>query len=289
MIHTIRLSAEPSTGPGLQWLRLMLDERNGHAEALDEIVANFSAPIAISDPECTCDIATTGQPARGWVNTLQVRAGLEGSELWAGVAWIDQLKDVCANGTLWARVIVDENAVHPVSGAQLGAKLRSIEFTAPPSLLASQKETMTMTTATTTTTTTTLLAALPRFRKEAPNDCIALERAARELLPEAKSMSHQDLYRDIVHPAIVALGAQKFVAASNRAGATVRASSASSEAAATSKVDPSKPVLDVSRYVGEPTTFARIMAHVRTMNPGLNHDKTHELASNLSRSHTIVG
>lgn len=286
MIHTIRLSAEPSAKPGLQWLRLMLDERNGHAQALDEIVANFSAPIAISDPECTCDIAVTGQPARGWVNTLQVRAGLEGYELWAGVAWIDQLRDACANGTLWARVIVEENAIHPVSGANLGAKLRGIEFTAPPSLLESQKETQTMTTANTTTTLSTeaIIAKLAKYEGAAPNKTIAVERCILAEDPTAKLLSRDALYAERVHPVMVALGADRLRAAA-RAGTPMRVTSEQP----TQSAAQAKPVLDVSRYVGEPTTFARIMAHVRTMNPGLNHDRAHELASNLSRSHAIVG
>lgn len=287
--------AEAATEPGRQWIRLSLDARDASASALNSIVANLTQSVAISDPEQCCNIAISGAPARGWVEKLEQRNTMLGVELWAHVSWIDRdLAEACADGTLWCKTKVDRAALDPRSGLPIGRKLMAVELVpAPsPSTFEQKKEDRNhMTTASTTNANpnvSTVLAALPRFRDNAPNDTVALERAAREVLSNGKTMTREQLYEDVVHPALLALGAQKFRAASTRAGVTVRASSASSDAATSNKDASAKPVLDVSGY-SAPNTFSKIIAHVRSLNPNLKHDDAHQLASTLSRSHTIVG
>jgi len=286
--QAFRITAEAANEPGRQWLRLQLDERDVSTASIDQMVANQRSPVAIVDPANICNIPERGQPARAWIEELEKRDSLFGYELWGLTGWIDiEYARACASGSLWCRTIVDRAALDPITGYPIGTKLMRVELCASPfpqtltrgnqaSDCIERKKIETMSTA----NTTTLLAALPRFRSDSPNDVIALERAARELLPEAKNMAHGTLYETIVHPALVELGADRMRAAA-RAGTPMRASSAG---AATTQ----KPVLSVAKYEG-PNKFVKLMAHVRSMHPDWNHDRVHQAASEIATTHQIEG
>lgn len=125
----------------------------------------------------------------------------------------------------------------------------------------------------------TLLAALPRFRANSPNDAIALERAAIELVPEAKGMTRDRLYQDIVHPALLELSTQKL-----RAGTPVRATVAASNPSASGAP---KPRLDVSSQPGR-TRFERLLSHVKTVHPEVSHDRAFTIACDMNRTHDVI-
>ena len=129
----------------------------------------------------------------------------------------------------------------------------------------------------------TLLAALPRFRSNAPNDAVALERAALELVPEAKTLSRDRLYETLVHPALVELGTQKLRDAS-RTGAPIRATAVNS---GTSGTGAARPRLDVSGQPGR-NRFEKLLAHVKTTHPDAGHDRAFTIACDMNRTHEVI-
>src|SRR5512133_590550 len=122
-----------------------------------------------------------------------------------------------------------------------------------------------------------LLSALPRFRANAPNDAIALERAALELVPESKSMTRDQLYQ-VVHEALLELSTQKLRNAS-RNGTPVRATAIGN--APLGATNTTRQRLDVGGYDGS-TKFAKLMSYARSLNPTMTHDALFTLACNLN-------
>lgn len=293
MTFPIRFAVEPSTTSGAVWVRLRPDDKHGRGEFLDAVARNFSAPVAVTDPPELCDVAKIGMPARAWCNKLRVTEGDSGAlELQGLVSCIDQvLVKPLVDGTIWARVGIIDDFVHPVTGQHLGPKLTSIELSSPPfecgdDLYLERKDLENMANVANTLSpeTTLILAKLNGYTAE--NETRAIEKCALTELPETRKLSREFLFEHIIKPVKLELATRR-LRENASAGRPMRASV--SEGAATRPADASKPVLDVSRFACEPNRFSKVIAHVKATNPGLDHERACALASDLSRSHTVIG
>lgn len=302
-MHTIRLAQEPSNVPGMSWVRLAVDPSGYMSELFDEARRNH-VPTPISLPAAP-DLPVTGQPALGWVNLLDVRQAADGRglELWGLTRWLAAAEPHLSSGeSLWAQVRIPDHHIDGRTGVDIGARLQPVELVPPPfapqftrSPIANSrhiqltKDHPTMNTQN-SSPVAILLAALPSYREGAPNDAVALERAAREKIEGAKQLSRERLYELHVHPALAKLAEQKLLTAS-KAGHLRQSLPAFTASAlrAPGKVEVSKlPRLDVRSFEG-PNKWIKLMAYARKQSEcPLSHEEAHAAASQLARTHDVI-
>lgn len=80
------------------------------------------------------NLPLNGAPSHGWTADLQVREGEGGrSELWALTQWLEPARTYIKEGRVrWASLAVTFEAVHPETGANIGAIITSIALTNTP-------------------------------------------------------------------------------------------------------------------------------------------------------------
>lgn len=297
MSHTIRLASEPSSMPGMVWLRLASDP-SGTSEDFDEARHNHVPTPVVFPPGP--DLPVTGQPALGWVNLLDVRQAADGRglELWGLTRWLAAAEPHLSSGEpLWAQVRIADH-VHAQTGVPMGKRLQPVELVPAPfpthlhkSLIANtrqlhlEKDTPTMTT---NSTTSALLAILPDYAQGAPNLAIALERATLATIPEAKRLSRERLYEVHVHPALAELGRHRIEKASEagRLRQALPTLASAMRPAPASQIK--RPTLDVRTFAG-PNRFIKLMAYARQQaGRPLSHEEAHAAASQLSRTHDVI-
>ncbi len=298
-MHTIRLASEPSSMPGMVWLRLAVDPSGYMSELFDEARRNH-IPTPISLPAAP-DLPVTGQPALGWVNLLDVRQAADGRglELWGLTRWLAAAEPHLSSGEpLWAQVRIPDHHIDGRTGVDIGARLQPIELVPAPfpthlhkSPVANTRHiTLTKDTPTMTTNSTTsaLLAILPDYAQGAPNLAIALERAALATIPEAKRLSRERLYEFHVHPALAELGRHQIEKAS-KAGRLRQALPSLASAMRPAPASQTKrPTLDVRTFEG-PNRFIKLMAYARQQaGRPLSHEEAHAAAAQLNRTHDVI-
>lgn len=141
-------------------------------------------------------------------------------------------------------------------------------------------------------TTITLLAALPKFRPDAPNDAIALERIALEKVEGARQMPRAVLYERIIHPCLAELARQKLVTASKEGRvrqplpslASALRSAPTTQASRTEDL----PVLDVRDQTAGRNTTEKLILHVKAKNPRIGHDAAFLEAMRLKETHRVL-
>lgn len=304
-MHTIRLASEPSAMPGMVWLRLASDPSGYLSEDFDAARRNH-VPTPIAFPPGP-DLAVNGQPALGWVTLLDVRQASDGRglELWGLTRWLAAANEYLPDGEqLWARVHIAD-AIDARTGVHVGARLQPVELVPPPfapqftrSPIANSrhirltKDHPTMTTQN-SSPVAILLAALPAYREGAPNDAVALERAAREKIEGAKQLSRERLYELHVHPALAKLAEQKLLTAS-KAGHLRQPLPAFTASALRSggKVEASRtedlPVLDVRDQTAGRNATEKLILHVKAKNPRIDHDAAFLEAMRLKETHRVL-
>jgi len=80
------------------------------------------------------DVATSGAPAQGWVQDLDIRPGADGkAQLWAKTRWLEPARSYVKNWQYkWASVVVLFDARDPVTNQNVGAVLTSVALTNQP-------------------------------------------------------------------------------------------------------------------------------------------------------------
>ena len=80
------------------------------------------------------NVAVTGAPAVAWVTKLEKRKGADGPELWGYFEWCSEqaVEQVRAGQYLYLSPAIHFNAIDPVSGDEIGARLSSVALTNDP-------------------------------------------------------------------------------------------------------------------------------------------------------------
>ncbi len=105
-----------------------LDAATGLGKS-DVIAFDFSH----ASEEPAAMVAVVGAPAQSWAIDLEVRKGEQGVQLWALTRWLEPARSyVQQDKYQWTSVAIWPEAVHPVSGEDIGWYMSSIAFTNDP-------------------------------------------------------------------------------------------------------------------------------------------------------------
>lgn len=292
MQHTIRLAQQPSHTPTMQWVRLATDP-TGYGGQLDTIRLNHTAPIAITLPK-TADVGVTGQPALAWITRLEVRtaADRQGLELWGLTRWLPASERELPEGDRWARVTIIDDSVDARSGQHKGPRLCAVELTEAPTMLSRAHARPNQRNQIMNNNTQTLLSHFAHYRANAPNDPVALERAALDKIEGAKNLSREQLYERHVHPALAELGRRKLTKASSaghlRQGLPNLASFGRAMSSRPRTTQTNLPTLDVSAQTAGRNPTEKLVLHVKSTRPELSHDQAFLEAMRIKETHRVI-